>query len=166
VPVTWSRSRSTAYNGFTISAFGTVFSQAIGLEDTFLMNIIVFPIQIVTVLAAVFCANKIPRRPLLLTTTLIMTASIFIVSCLGIPGSDVSSTFGKVIITFVIIEITAFNFAWGPLGWTIVSAVCAIEDQLEPLTCLGFGNGSGMQSQQDLRHCCRQFLDHSVGDRI
>jgi sugar porter (SP) family MFS transporter len=101
--------------------FGTVFSQAIGLEDPFLMSIIVFTIQIVTVLAAVFCANKIPRRPLLLTTTLIMTASIFIVGCLGIPGSDVSPAFGKVIISFVIIEITAFNFAWGPLGWTIVS---------------------------------------------
>jgi hypothetical protein len=56
-----------------------------------------------------------------------MTASIFIVSCLGIPGGDVSSTFGKVIISFVIIEITAFNFAWGPLGWTIVSALLTIE---------------------------------------
>jgi SP family sugar:H+ symporter-like MFS transporter len=42
---------------------------------------------------------------------------------LGIPGGDVSPTFGKVIISFVIIEITAFNFAWGPLGWTIVSFV-------------------------------------------
>jgi MFS family permease len=101
--------------------FGTVFGQAIGLKDPFLMNIIVFTIQIVIVFVAVLCANKIPRRPLLLTTTLIMTASIFIVGCLGIPGSNVSSTFGKVIISFVIIEITAFNFAWGPLGWTIVS---------------------------------------------
>ena len=101
--------------------FGTVFSQAIGLDDPFLMNIIVFTIQVVVVFAAVLCANKIPRRPLLLTTTLMMMASIFIVGCLGIPGNDVSSTFGKVIISFVIIEITAFNFAWGPLGWTIVS---------------------------------------------
>lgn len=87
--------------------FGTVFSQAIGLKDPFLMNIIIFTIQMVTVLAAVFCANKVPRRPLLLTTTLIMTASIFILGCLGIPGGDVSSTFGMVIISFVIIEITA-----------------------------------------------------------
>jgi SP family sugar:H+ symporter-like MFS transporter len=114
--------------------FGTVFSQAIGLEDPFLMSIIVFTIQIVTVLAAVFCANKIPRRPLLLTTTLIMTASIFIVGCLGIPGSDVSPTFGKVIISFVIIEITAFNFAWGPLGWTIVSST-RYQTLRQKLTC-------------------------------
>ncbi|KXT09458.1 hypothetical protein AC579_8670 [Pseudocercospora musae] len=101
--------------------FGTVFSKAIGLDDPFLMTIIVFTIQVVTVLAAVLCANRIPRRPLLLSTTFMMTISIFIVGGLGIPGGDVSRTFGKVIISFVIIEITAFNFAWGPLGWTIAS---------------------------------------------
>lgn len=101
--------------------FGTVFSKAIGLDDPFLMSIIVFTIQVVTVFLAVLCANKIPRRPLLLVTTLVMMVSIFIVGCLGIPGGEVSGTSGKVIISFVIIEITAFNFAWGPLGWTIVS---------------------------------------------
>ncbi|OJD39880.1 sugar transporter protein [Diplodia corticola] len=101
--------------------FGTNFSQAIGLDDPFLMTLIVFIIQVVVVFAAVLCANKLPRRPLLLITTGIMAVSIFIVGCLGIPGGDVSETFGKVIISFVIIEITAFNFAWGPLGWTIAS---------------------------------------------
>lgn len=100
--------------------FGTVFAQAIGLDDPFLMTLVVFIIQVVVVFAAVLCANRIPRRPLLLITTAIMTVSIFIVGCLGIPGGAVSKTFGKVIISFVIIEITAFNFAWGPLGWTIV----------------------------------------------
>ncbi|KIV84872.1 hypothetical protein PV11_00624 [Exophiala sideris] len=101
--------------------FGTVFSEAIGLKDPFLMTLIVFIIQVVVVGAAVLLANKIPRRPLLLITTGIMTVSIFIVGCLGIPGGDVSPTFGKVIISFVIIEICAFNFSWGPLGWTIAS---------------------------------------------
>ncbi|GES63283.1 general substrate transporter [Aspergillus terreus] len=101
--------------------FGTVFSKAIGLSDPFLMTLIVFIIQVVVVFLAVLCANRLPRRPLLLITTTIMGISIFVVGCLGIPGSDVSPTFGKVIISFVIIEITAFNFAWGPLGWTIAS---------------------------------------------
>lgn len=101
--------------------FGTVFAQAIGLQDPFLMTLIVFVIQVFVVLAAVFFANKIPRRPLLMVTTGIMTASIFIVGCLGIPGGEPTSTIGQVIISFVIIEIVAFNFAWGPLGWTIAS---------------------------------------------
>ena len=108
--------------------FGTVFSQAIGLDDPFLMTIIVFLIQIVTVFVAVLVAHRIPRRPLLLGTTIIMMVSIFVVGCLGIPngGQNVSRAAGKVIITFVIVEITAFNFAWGPLGWTIVSiAFCS-----------------------------------------
>lgn len=101
--------------------FGTVFSKAIGLSDPFLMTLIVFIIQVFVVFAAVLLANKIPRRPLLMITTGIMTMSIFVVGCLGIPGGQPSETFGKVIISFVIIEIVAFNFAWGPLGWTIVS---------------------------------------------
>ncbi|KAG5797683.1 hypothetical protein H9Q69_003279 [Fusarium xylarioides] len=101
--------------------FGTIFSKAIGLKDPFLMTLIVFIIQVFVVLAAVLLANKIPRRPLLLITTGIMTVSIFVVGCLGIPGGTPSESIGKVIISFVIIEIVAFNFAWGPLGWTIAS---------------------------------------------
>lgn len=101
--------------------FGTVFSEAIGLSDPFLMTLIVFIIQVFVVLAAVLLANRLPRRPLLIITTAIMTVSIFVVGCLGIPGNDVSTSIGKVIISFVIIEIAAFNFAWGPLGWTIAS---------------------------------------------
>ncbi|PSK54137.1 hypothetical protein B9Z65_7943 [Elsinoe australis] len=101
--------------------FGTVFSRAIGLSDPFLMTLIVFIIQVFVVLAAVLCANRLPRRPLLMITTAIMTVSIFAVGCLGIPGGEPSSTIGKVIISFVVIEIVAFNFAWGPLGWTIAS---------------------------------------------
>jgi MFS transporter, SP family, sugar:H+ symporter len=69
----------------------------------------------VVVFAAVLCANKLPRRPLLLTTTGIMMVSIFLVGCLGIPnGGTPTPIFGKVIFAFIIIEITAFNFAWGP----------------------------------------------------
>lgn len=101
--------------------FGTVFAEDIGLSDPFLMTLIVFVIQVFVVLAAVLLANRLPRRPLLMVTTSIMTASIFIVGCLGIPSTAPSSLFGKVIISFVIIEIVAFNFAWGPLGWTIAS---------------------------------------------
>lgn len=103
--------------------FGTVFSKAIGLKDPFMMTLIVFIIQVFVVLAAVLLANKLPRRPLLMITTGIMTVSIFVVGCLGIPGGNPSETIGKVIISFVIIEIVAFNFAWGPLGWTIVSTI-------------------------------------------
>ena len=105
--------------------FGTVFAKAIGLEDPFLMTLIVFIIQVFVVLAAVIFANKIPRRPLLMITTGIMTLSIFVVGCLGIPGGTPTSTIGKVIISFVIIEIVAFNFAWGPLGWTIASEMAS-----------------------------------------
>ena len=104
--------------------FGTVFSKSIGLEDPFLMTVIVFVIQVFVVLAAVLLANKLPRRPLLLITTGIMMVSIFVVGCLGIPGNEPTEAMGKVIISFVIIEIVAFNFAWGPLGWAIVSSLC------------------------------------------
>ena len=101
--------------------FGTVFSKSIGLDDPFLMTLIVFLIQVFVVLAAVLFSNKIPRRPLLFVTTGIMMVSIFVVGCLGIPGNQPTDAIGKTIISFVIIEIVAFNFAWGPLGWAIVS---------------------------------------------
>ncbi|KAB8206451.1 general substrate transporter [Aspergillus parasiticus] len=85
--------------------FGTLFSKAIALSDPFLMTLVV----------------SSSKRPLLLITTGIMGVSIFVVGCLGILGGEFSHILGKEIISFVIIEITAFNFAWGPLGWTIAS---------------------------------------------
>ncbi|OOO11603.1 General substrate transporter [Aspergillus oryzae] len=109
----------------------------VGLSDPFLMTLSVFIIQVVVVLCVVFCANKLPRRPLLLITTGIMGVSIFVVGCLGIPGGEVSHTFGKVIISFVIIEITAFNFAWGPLGWTIASEMAVGRNRNKNLRCRG-----------------------------
>lgn len=115
--------------------FGTVFSKAIGLSDPFLMTLIVFIIQVFVVLAAVMLANKLPRRPLLMITTGIMTVSIFVVGCLGIPGGTPSQTVGKVIISFVIIEIVAFNFAWGPLGWTIVGDLASFGREIYIANC-------------------------------
>lgn len=103
--------------------FGTVFAKAIGLSDPFLMTLIVFIIQLFVVLAALLLSNRIPRRPLMLACTSIMMLSIFIVGCMGINADStfVPSINGKVIMAFVIIEIVAANFSWGPLGWAIVS---------------------------------------------
>ncbi|KAI6780396.1 E3 ubiquitin-protein ligase-like protein [Emericellopsis cladophorae] len=50
-----------------------------------------------------------------------MTMSIFVVGRLGIQGGQISNIISKVIISFAIIEMVAFSFAWGPLGWTIAS---------------------------------------------
>ncbi|KAI5305431.1 hypothetical protein KEM56_004468 [Ascosphaera pollenicola] len=105
--------------------FGTVFAKSIGLSDPFLMTLIVFCIQLVVVFVAVLTANKLPRRPTLLYTTGVMMVSIFVVGCLGIPDPEPSDTIGKVIITFIILEIAAFNLAWGPLGWTIASEMAS-----------------------------------------
>ncbi|KAL1888432.1 hypothetical protein Sste5346_009549 [Sporothrix stenoceras] len=103
--------------------FGTVFSKAIGLTEPFLMTLIVFIIQLFVVLAALLLSNRIPRRPLMLTCTSIMMLSIFVVGCMGINSDSnyVPQVNGKVIISFVIIEIVAANFSWGPLGWCIAS---------------------------------------------
>ena len=147
--------------------FGTVFSKAIGLKDPFLMTLIVFIIQVFVVLAAVLLANKLPRRPLLMITTGIMTVSIFVVGCLGIPGGTPSETIGKVIISFVIIEIVAFNFAWGPLGWTIVSILLLVlHSQQTNTQTQGFRNGCWPEPQQDLRRRGRVLLGHRVGHSV
>lgn len=105
--------------------FGTDFSRAIGLTDPFLMTLIVFIIQLFVVLTSLLLSNRIPRRPLMLTCTAIMMLSIFIVGCMGIDsnGEYVAPIYGKVIISFVIIEIVAANLSWGPLGWCIVSLI-------------------------------------------
>lgn len=153
--------------------FGTVFARDIGLEDPFSMTLIVFCLQVVVVLAAVLLANRLPRRPLLMVTTGIMTVSIFVVGCLGIPGNDPSSVIGKVLISFVIIEIAAFNFAWGPLGWTIVSLPLeslhsqkSMKTLTRSLLTSGIRNGSRPQPQQNLRHRRSLLLGNRLGHSL
>ncbi|KAF7587854.1 hypothetical protein BBP40_006651 [Aspergillus hancockii] len=88
--------RKTIYSAGTLIAqqvngiqwsyyFGTIFSKAIRLSDPFLMTLIIFIIQVVAVLCAVFCANKLPRRPLLPITTGTVGVSIFVVGMSGDP---------------------------------------------------------------------------------
>jgi len=103
--------------------FGTTFARSIGLTNPFLMTLIVFVIQLCVVGFALLLASRVPRRPLLLICTSIMMLSIFIVGCMGINADStyVPSTNGKVMFSFIIIEIVAFNFSWGPLGWAIAS---------------------------------------------
>ncbi|CZR58289.1 related to HXT2-Hexose facilitator of moderately low affinity for glucose [Phialocephala subalpina] len=105
--------------------FGTVFSKSIGLEDPFLMTLIVFIIQVVVVFAAVRCANKLPRRPLLLTTSIMMTISIFLVGCLGTP----SPTFGKY-----------YNANLGPKTGFVYTGLCFISLSYVYF-CVGEGTG-------------------------
>ncbi|KAJ4156562.1 hypothetical protein NW754_008195 [Fusarium falciforme] len=112
--------------------FGTVFSKAIGLKDPFLMTLIVFIIQVFVVLAAVLLANKLPRRPLLMVTTGIMTVSIFVVGCLGIPGGNPSETIA-VAAFWVTVWVTVFTLPYlyysanlGPKTGFVYTGLCFV----------------------------------------
>ncbi|OQV06846.1 hypothetical protein CLAIMM_11364 [Cladophialophora immunda] len=119
--------------------FGTDFAKEVGISDPFLMTVIVFTIQLFVVTAAMLLSNKLPRRPLMLTCSCIMMFSIFMVGCMGIPsaGQVVPEKYGKVIMFFIILEICAANFSWGPLGWSIVSV--SVQHLKYPKhSCAGF----------------------------
>lgn len=159
--------------------FGTSFSKDIGLQDPFLMTIIVFAIQLFVVTAAMLLEVRIPRRPLMITCSCIMMFSIFMVGCMGIPnpGTTVEPKYGKVIITFVIVEICAANFSWGPLGWSMsseyavgpnrnrifaVAVVCFWVSLLGACACARAMQNSGCLCKTALQDCADKKKQLSI----
>ena len=105
-----------------ISSYTTTFMQSIGLDDAFLITIIVTVIEVVGVLLSFLISHRYPVRALLLSTSVPMFASLFV--CGGLGTIDVAirtNTENRIIAAMIMVYVFFFNVAWGPLAWVVAS---------------------------------------------
>ena len=110
-----------------IFSYTTTFFTLVGLDNTFIITIIVDVIEVLGVLASFFIVGRFGRRPLLLYTGWFMMATLVVVGALGaVAGwSDFEayladhSALGKAIAAMICLYVFAFNMAWGPLAWVV-----------------------------------------------
>ncbi|PWN47702.1 general substrate transporter [Violaceomyces palustris] len=116
-----------------IFSYTTTFMSAVGLQDAFLITIIVDVIEVFGVLCSFLLVNRFGRRPLLLWTSVPMFISLFCVAGIGTKGLPppgetlpypgvITPAEGRAIAAMICIYVFFFNLAWGPLAW-----VCASE---------------------------------------
>lgn len=102
-----------------VFSYTTSFFAATGINDSFIVTIIVNIVQVIGVLASFLIVNRFGRRPLLFYTSIPMVAALFLMAALGtIERNDAEN---KVIIFCVCLFVFSFDLAWGPLAWVVAS---------------------------------------------
>ncbi|ODV81300.1 glucose transporter/sensor [Suhomyces tanzawaensis NRRL Y-17324] len=100
--------------------FGTTFFQRSGIKNSFLTSLATNIVNVGCTVPGIALVEIIGRRKLLLSGSVVMCISQFIVAIVGVAAGS-SSAANKCLVAFVCIFIAAFAATWGPLAW----AVCA-----------------------------------------
>ena len=112
-----------------IFSYTTTFFALVGLEDTFIITIIVDCIEVLGVIASFFIVGRFGRRPLLIYTGIFMFITLLIVGCMGAVAGhgdfeaylDEHKSLGKAIAAMICLYVFAFNVAWGPIAWVVAA---------------------------------------------
>jgi sugar porter (SP) family MFS transporter len=97
--------------------YGVVFVQEIGVQDPFLVQIVINVVQIVAVGASVITGNKARRRVNLMVTNCMMLVAFLVIG--GIGTKPLTTATQYVIVVFSFVVVVGFNFGMGPLAYTV-----------------------------------------------
>lgn len=103
-----------------LGSYGTYFFLVAGVQDPFLISVILGLVGLVSVTAAMPLVFRFRRRQILLPCIAIFTVCLFIFSSVGtaIPGSQAAS---KVLVTFMILYNVFFQISLGTMASMVVS---------------------------------------------
>ncbi|ODN83974.1 hypothetical protein L202_00012 [Cryptococcus amylolentus CBS 6039] len=113
-----------------IFSYTTTFFALVGIEDTFIITIIVDCIEVLGVIASFFVVERFGRRPLLIYTGIFMFITLIIVGCMGAvagqgdkfePYLAAHPALGKAVAAMICLYVFAFNLSWGPLAWVVAA---------------------------------------------
>ena len=83
-------------------SYGVVFAQSIGISEPFTISLITNVLQVVAVFVSVILGNKVPRRPNLLVTTIMMWCAFIIIGGIGtIKPLPNSAAIGIVVVSYI-----------------------------------------------------------------
>ncbi|PBP28307.1 general substrate transporter [Diplocarpon rosae] len=99
--------------------FGTTFFQTIGINQPFIISVILSTVNVVATPPALYLIDKWGRRPLLIYGGILMSVCQIIVA---IVGTAVYSS-AAVLITFICLYIVFFASTWGPTGWAVTGDI-------------------------------------------
>lgn len=92
--------------------------ESMGLGSPMAYTVLMGVINISFTLVAVFTVEKLGRRPLLITGSLLMA-----VGALGVALSNVASVPPIVPVISILVYSASFMFSWGPICWVLISEI-------------------------------------------
>ncbi|CAF4965707.1 unnamed protein product [Rotaria sp. Silwood1] len=102
-----------------IMYYGTSFLHSSGIQQPFLITIVIFLINVCMTIPGMLFMDKLGRRKILITGAAGMLACQYIIAIIGTIVDQSSEVFQKTLIAFVCIYIAFFASTWGPAAWVV-----------------------------------------------
>ncbi|KAJ9149772.1 General substrate transporter [Pleurostoma richardsiae] len=106
--------------------YGTTIFKSTGLTDSYVTQIILGSVNVISTFPGLWVAHNVGRRKGLIVGAVWMMVCFFIYAFVGhlkLNLADPTETpgIGKVLIVFACLDIFAFAATWGPLAWTVIA---------------------------------------------
>ncbi|ORY88508.1 and other transporter-domain-containing protein [Leucosporidium creatinivorum] len=119
-------------------SYGVKFFAAAGISDSFLIQVILGAVNVISTFPGLLAVEKLGRRQTLFIGSFIMFTGQVVAGALGTAYPD-GEVAGKILITFSCIYIFGFASSWGPLGWVVAAEQFPVR--MAPY-CVAFATGS------------------------
>ncbi|KAI9737387.1 MAG: High-affinity glucose transporter rgt2 [Cirrosporium novae-zelandiae] len=103
--------------------FGTTFFSSSGIANSYIIQVIMNVVNVVSTLPGLWMVEKWGRRPVLLFGAIGMAISQLLVAIVGTATGDGSSAGNKCLIAFSCVFIFFFACSWGPVGWVVCAEI-------------------------------------------
>ncbi|KAK5071474.1 hexose transporter hxt5 [Lithohypha guttulata] len=108
--------------------YGTTIFSSVGLNDSFVTQIILGSVNVVTTFPGLYMVEKFGRRSCLTIGAAWMFMCYMVFASLGYaalenPDGTNDQTVGMVMIVFACLFIAAFASTWGPMAWAVTSEI-------------------------------------------
>ncbi|KAJ6013841.1 sugar transporter [Penicillium herquei] len=132
--LTWNIDGRKAYLGMALQAwqqasginfitsYGLVFFEAIGITNSFLIQMGLYLTPMPAVWLNQYCVERFGRRPMLILSSCAVAAVLLIVGGAG-SASDKTTALDQTIVAMVFIFMVVFNLALGPAVWVVTSEI-------------------------------------------
>lgn len=111
-----------------IMYYGTTFFDGAGIQNAFLISLIIGIVNMVSTFPALFIIESWGRRRVLMYGAIAMAiCQLVIASFSAAVGETMRSTANQIIIIFLCIDIFFYAASWGPVVWVITSEIYPLK---------------------------------------
>lgn len=111
-----------------IMYYGTTFFVGAGIQNAFLISLIINIVNTISTIPALFVIEAWGRRKVLIYGAVAMAiCQLLIASFSAAVGKSMPTTANQILIIFVCIDIFFFAASWGPVAWVITSEIYPLK---------------------------------------
>ncbi|KAH8771138.1 general substrate transporter [Diaporthe sp. PMI_573] len=111
-----------------IMYYGTTFFVGAGIQNAFLISLIINIVNTISTIPALFIIEAWGRRKVLIYGAVAMAiCQLLIASFSAAVGKSMPTTANQILIIFLCIDIFFFAASWGPVAWVITSEIYPLK---------------------------------------